>query len=80
MMRSNAGSGTGHINYPALSHNMRKGDSIDCITAFKVMKRSVDMSACMGAHLQIADKVLPAIHLPEHRLFIAGINEDIFRE
>ncbi len=48
---------------------MRKGNTIDCITGFKVMTRSVDMSARMGAHLQIADKVLPAIHLPEHRLF-----------
>jgi hypothetical protein len=44
------------------------------------MKRSVDMSAGVGAHLQIADEVLPAIHLTEHWPFIPGINEDIFRE
>jgi hypothetical protein len=79
-MRRNAGSSAGHINYPALSHNMRKGNTIDCITGFKVMRRSVDMSARMGAHMQIADKVVPAIHLPKYRPFIPGINENIFRE
>jgi hypothetical protein len=59
---------------------MRKGNIIDCVAGFKVMKRSVNMSSRMGAHVQFADKVVPAIRLPEYRPFIPGINEDIFRE
>jgi hypothetical protein len=80
MTGRDTGSSAGHIYYPAFSHNMRKGNTVDCVAGFKVMNRSVDMSARVGAHVEVADKVVPAIHLPEYRLFISGINEDIFRE
>ena len=44
------------------------------------MERSIDMSTRMGAQVQIGDKVVPAVLLPEYRGNIPRIYEDTFRE
>jgi hypothetical protein len=59
---------------------MREGDSIDRITGFEVMNRSVDMGTSMGAQVQSGDKVVPVVLLPEYRGNIARIYENTFRE
>jgi hypothetical protein len=59
---------------------MRKGNSVDCVAGFKVMNRSIDMSARMGAQMQIADEVEPAILLPKYRPVTPRVHENIFRE
>jgi len=70
----------GYIEHPAGSHDMREWDGINRTTGFEVMNRSVDMSTGMGAHMQVADQVVPVALLPENRWGIARIYEDVFRE
>ena len=58
---------------------MREWNSIDRITGFEVMKRSIYMSPSMGIQVNTGDEIVPVILLSEYRWNITRIYEDAFR-
>ena len=70
----------GDIKYPAGSHDTGDRNSIDCIPISQVMKRSIDMSTRMSAHMQRCDNIAFMTLLPEYGRYVTRIGEDVFRE
>jgi len=57
-----------------------KRNGINCIPAFEIMHRGIDMGTGMGAHREIAYQVHPMIRLPEPGCLVTWIHYCIGRQ
>jgi hypothetical protein len=70
----------GHIQHTALSYEIGQSNSINCITGFKIMNRSIDMRTGMGTQMHIANQILPPIFLMESGMDIPWIYKYVITE